>query len=119
MNPRPAPADVPAVPVALHPAGFNRREALRTMAAFGATALLGRLTGASLQPNPLLTRRIPSSGEELSLVGLGSWITFNGGDDPGAREECTEVMRRFFIFGGRLIDSSPMYGSSQAVIGHG
>ena len=89
------------------------------MAVFGAAALLGRLDAADLQPNPRLTRRIPSSGEELPVVGLGSWITFNVGDDPAARDECAEVMRRFFGMGGRLIDSSPMYGSSQAVIGHG
>jgi diketogulonate reductase-like aldo/keto reductase len=53
------------------------------------------------------------------VVGLGSWITFNVGDDPQARGDCAEVMRAFFAEGGRLIDSSPMYGSSQPVIGHG
>lgn len=53
------------------------------------------------------------------MVGLGSWITFNVGDDPVLRDECAEVIRAFFAAGGRLIDSSPMYGSSQAVIGHG
>jgi diketogulonate reductase-like aldo/keto reductase len=64
-------------------------------------------------------RRIPSSGEEIPAVGLGSWITFNvGGDVPG-RANCAEVMRNFFAAGGRLIDSSPMYGSSQGVIGEG
>lgn len=64
-------------------------------------------------------RAIPSSGEALPVIGLGSWITFNVGDDPVAREACVQVMERFFQAGGRLIDSSPMYGSSQAVIGHG
>lgn len=70
-------------------------------------------------PGPLLTRAIPSSGEAIPLVGLGSWITFNVGHDPVAREACTDVMRAFFEGGGRLIDSSPMYGSSQPVIGQG
>ena len=51
------------------------------------------------------------------MVGLGSWITFNVGNDRAARDQCTEVMRQFFAAGGRLIDSSPMYGSSQGVIG--
>jgi diketogulonate reductase-like aldo/keto reductase len=55
----------------------------------------------------------------MPLVGLGSWITFNVGDDPVLLEECTAVMEAFFAGGGRLIDSSPMYGSSQATIGHG
>ena len=53
------------------------------------------------------------------MVGLGSWITFNVGDDPAGRDSCAEVMRAFFREGGRLIDSSPMYGSSQEVIGYG
>ncbi len=65
----------------------------------------------------LLTRAIPSSGEQLPVVGLGSWITFNVGRDPEARAECAAVMRQFFAGGGRLIDSSPMYGSAQEVIG--
>ena len=53
------------------------------------------------------------------MVGLGSWITFNVGDDPVARDACAEVMRDFVDAGGRLIDSSPMYGSSQDTIGYG
>ncbi|MDP3757439.1 aldo/keto reductase [Polaromonas sp.] len=64
-----------------------------------------------------LTRPIPSSGEQIPVIGLGSWITFNVGNDRQAREQCTEVMRQFFAAGGKLIDSSPMYGSSQGVIG--
>ncbi|NKE64463.1 aldo/keto reductase [Ramlibacter sp. RBP-2] len=69
-------------------------------------------------PRPLL-RRIPSSGEEIPAVGLGTWITFNVGNDPPARARCAQVMRQFFAAGGRLIDSSPMYGSAQGVIGEG
>jgi diketogulonate reductase-like aldo/keto reductase len=65
------------------------------------------------------TRAIPSSGEALPAVGLGSWITFNVGDDPALKEECAEVMAAFFTAGGRMIDSSPMYGSAQPVIGYG
>jgi diketogulonate reductase-like aldo/keto reductase len=65
-----------------------------------------------------MTRRIPSSGEAVPVVGLGSWITFNVGRDRAARDTCTEVVRDFFAGGGRMIDSSPMYGSSQATIGH-
>ncbi len=66
---------------------------------------------------PLLTRRIPSSGEALPVIGLGSWITFNVGNDVAAVAGCTEVVRAFFEAGGRMIDSSPMYGSSQPTIG--
>jgi diketogulonate reductase-like aldo/keto reductase len=55
----------------------------------------------------------------MPVVGLGTWITFNVGDDIVARDACAEVMRAFFEDGGRMIDSSPMYGSSQKVIGYG
>jgi diketogulonate reductase-like aldo/keto reductase len=75
----------------------------------------GRAQGAAT----VATRRIPSTGEAIPLVGLGTWITFNVGDDPVARAACTKVMRAFFAAGGRIIDSSPMYGSSQPVIGQG
>ncbi len=85
----------------------------------------GALTGSSVpralfaQRGELIVRRVPSSGETLPVVGLGSWITFNVGDDRQLRDECAEVMRAFFHAGGRVIDSSPMYGSSQDVIGYG
>jgi diketogulonate reductase-like aldo/keto reductase len=74
---------------------------------------------AFAQQAPLLTRTIPSTGEAIPPVGLGTWITFNVGNDREARASCTEVMRAFFAAGGRMIDSSPMYGSSQSVIGEG
>jgi diketogulonate reductase-like aldo/keto reductase len=85
----------------------------------GPTVRAGSRGPASAGPGPLLTRPIPSSGEKLPLVGLGSWITFNVGDDVAAQDSCAEVLRAFFEGGGRLIDSSPMYGSSQEVIGYG
>ena len=55
----------------------------------------------------------------LPAIGLGSWITFNVGRDPVARAQCAAVMRAFFAAGGRMVDSSPMYGSAQSVIGEG
>ncbi|MCW5773785.1 MAG: aldo/keto reductase [Rhodospirillaceae bacterium] len=94
----------------------DRRAVLRSLAAMGSAALLPSLAAAAERPP--LTKRIPSSGEALPLVGLGTWITFNVGDDPAAREACTAVMRAFFAAGGRLIDSSPMYASSHAVVGY-
>jgi len=94
----------------------SRRRLLQTMlAAAGGLALPS--PRAAPGPAPLLTRAIPSSGERIPVIGLGSWITFNVGRDPQARAECREVMRQFFAGGGRTIDSSPMYGSAQDVIG--
>jgi diketogulonate reductase-like aldo/keto reductase len=72
---------------------------------------------AQAQPGALLTRPLRAGTEPLPLVGLGSWITFNVGTDRSLRDACTAVMRAFFDGGGRVIDSSPMYGSAQAVIG--
>jgi len=71
---------------------------------------------AAAQPSPF-TRAIPSTGEPIPRVGLGTWITFNVGQDPPARAHCAQVIEAFFDAGGRLIDSSPMYGSSQGVVG--
>jgi diketogulonate reductase-like aldo/keto reductase len=83
-----------------------------------ATAALVASRAGAQQLAPL-TRPIPSSGEALPVIGLGTWITFNVGDDPAARDACAGVMREFFAAGGRMIDSSPMYASSQPVIGDG
>ena len=102
---------------------LSRRRFLTSVAAAGAAAVLRPSSAAArdepAHPGALLTRPIPSTGEKLPLVGLGSWITFNVGDDPAGRDSCAEVMRAFFQAGGRLIDSSPMYGSSQETIGYG
>ncbi|MCX2724962.1 aldo/keto reductase [Roseibium salinum] len=64
-------------------------------------------------------REIPSTGAQIPAVGLGTWITFNVGRDPVLLQRSTQVMRSFFEAGGRVIDSSPMYGSSQDTLGHG
>jgi diketogulonate reductase-like aldo/keto reductase len=90
---------------------------LGTLAA-GAAAVLLRPLSVLAQTSPI-TKPIPSTGERLPVVGLGSWITFNVGDDVELRDECAAVLSAFFAAGGRMIDSSPMYGSSQAVIGYG
>jgi diketogulonate reductase-like aldo/keto reductase len=98
----------------------SRRTVLRALAAGAAGALLrpyAVLARAPLGATPL-ARAIPSSGEKLPVIGLGTWITFNVGDDPGLRDEAAAVMEAFFEAGGRVIDSSPMYGSSQAVVGY-
>lgn len=96
------------------------RVSLRRRRVLGTIAMLG-LPGAVSAQAPgapaMLARPVPSSGEALPVIGLGSWITFNVGNDRAARAECAAVMRAFFAAGGRMIDSSPMYGSAQDVIG--
>ena len=83
-----------------------------------AAALALPVVAPTTEHAPLL-RAIPSSGEPIPAIGLGTWITFNVGDDPILRDECADVIAAFFEAGGRLIDSSPMYGSSQPVTGYG
>jgi diketogulonate reductase-like aldo/keto reductase len=66
----------------------------------------------------ILMRRIPSDGQMVPVVGLGSWLTFDApASDSSRRADCTEIIRAFLSAGGRMIDSSPMYGYSQDVIG--
>lgn len=90
---------------------LTRRGMLAAMAA----ASIARPAAAAPAP---LTKPIPATGEPLPVIGMGTWITFNVGGDPDLRAARTEVLRAFFAAGGTLIDSSPMYGSSEEVIGH-
>jgi len=63
-------------------------------------------------------RIIPASDEQIPAIGLGSWLTFDvPPGDPIGRQRSTEVIRRFLAAGGSMIDSSPMYGHAQDVIG--
>ena len=84
-----------------------------------ALAVSAVATPLAAQAAQALMRPIPSTGEAIPAIGLGSWITFNVGDDQVLRDECAAVMAAFLDSGGRMIDSSPMYGSSQPVIGYG
>ena len=97
----------------------TRRQALTALAALAAAASLPLSAKGQAPADRPLARSIPSSGEPIPLVGLGTWITFNVGNDRALREQSTAVMRAFFEAGGRLIDSSPMYGSAQDVLGDG
>jgi diketogulonate reductase-like aldo/keto reductase len=84
---------------------------------FLAAFVAGTVTSSSRAQPGVPVRVIPSSKQAIPIVGLGSWITFNVGRDAQLREECTRVVQAFLEGGGRVIDSSPMYGSSQEVIG--
>jgi diketogulonate reductase-like aldo/keto reductase len=98
------------------PAPLSRRELMKMLAALCASALVPATKAASR--DKLISKPIPSSGEAIPVIGLGSSRTFNVGDDIAARNTCAEVIRHFLDAGGRMIDSSPMYGSSQPVIGY-
>lgn len=94
----------------------NRRKALK---------LVGALTGAAFvmpsllafDTNALMKRKIPSSGENLPVVGLGTWQTFDVDTDKQQRIELANVLQEMRALGGAMIDSSPMYGTSERVVG--
>jgi diketogulonate reductase-like aldo/keto reductase len=95
---------------------MDRREALGFLAGAAAGAALGAVAGQEVRG--ALSRPVPATGERIPVVGLGTWITFDvGGDDTPARRARGDVLRAFLASGGRLVDSSPMYGSAEAVIG--
>jgi len=94
-----------------------RRRFLGWLGALGAAAALPLPFPAHGRAAPI-TCPIPSTGECLPVVGMGSWLTFDVGDDPQALAQRVAVVRTFFAHGGALIDSSPMYGSSEATLGY-
>lgn len=93
----------------------SRRRVLAGCLATAAGLALPRVGVAS---GSKLTKVIPATREALPAVGMGTWITFNVGQVPALLAKRTEVLRRFFAHGGGMIDSSPMYGTSEAVLGH-
>lgn len=80
----------------------------------GAAAALTLSARAQTPPH---LKIIPSSGAAIPAIGMGSWLTFDVGSDASARAARAKVLETFFEMGGALVDSSPMYGTSQAVIG--
>jgi aryl-alcohol dehydrogenase-like predicted oxidoreductase len=82
--------------------------------------LLGLALTANVSPTSpkaMLTRRIPRTNEALPVIGLGTWQTFDVGTSPAERGPLAEVLRRFSAAGGRVIDSSPMYGRAEETTG--
>ena len=85
-------------------------------------AVLGLMMAAAAGPSgagasSVLERSIPSSGEKLPAVGLGTWRTFDVGASAAEREPLKEVLGRLVALGGRVVDSSPMYGTAESVVG--
>ncbi|MGM0576893.1 MAG: aldo/keto reductase [Myxococcota bacterium] len=99
--------------------GWTRRQVLGALAATGALAAWPSLAlGASRDVKRTIGKRaIPRTGEEIPMIGLGTWRTFDVGDSREERAPLVEVLRRFFARGGRLVDSSPMYGEAEEVVG--
>ena len=95
-----------------------RRRALKVLAALPVAAAMPALDAlaAALAPGQL-QRLIPATGEALPAMGLGTWQTFDVAGDAAGLAAVRETLRLFAAAGGRLVDSSPMYGSSESVVG--
>ncbi|WP_367872791.1 aldo/keto reductase [Luteolibacter sp. Populi] len=92
---------------------MTRRDSLRIMAAgAGSTALAN---AADAPTKAINTRAIPSSGEKLPVIGMGTWQTFDVPPDKAAPLE--QILQAFVELGGKVLDSSPMYGKSEEVAG--
>ena len=96
---------------------LDRREFLASLAALALvpSAASGSTAGAT---GALLERTIPSSGERITAIGMGTWLTFDVRRGEKGRDQRVEVLETFFEMGGGVVDSSPMYGSAEDVMGY-
>ena len=103
---------------------YDRRRFLSTVSGLSAFALidnfscLAPIAHASVN-SKIITKPIPSTNEQIPVIGMGTWITFNVGEDQKLREHRIQILKEFFRHGGGMIDCSPMYGTSADVLGYG
>ncbi len=98
---------------------MDRRRFLNLAAATGAVTTIPALTTPGrAEGAELISRKLPSTGEAIPILGMGTWITFNVGKSQSLRTKRLEVLKAFFAGGGGMIDSSPMYGSAEEVVGY-
>ncbi|MGZ5004586.1 MAG: aldo/keto reductase [Chthoniobacterales bacterium] len=95
---------------------MTRREATRLIAG-GAAGLLMSPSMRAAEESAVLQRAIPSSGEMLPVIGLGTARAFDVSASPTDRQPVEEVLALFAKRGGKLVDSSPMYGRAEMVVG--
>ena len=95
---------------------MNRRDAVKAGLALGAAAV-APCQSLFAQQETLIQRKIPSSGESLPVIGIGTARRYDVGPDAPARGELKEVLRRFAAAGGRVIDTAPSYGAAESVVG--
>lgn len=96
----------------------TRRQFISAMAALGASALPWPALGAQQATAQFITKKMPGSGEALPVIGMGTSRTFDVGADQALRDARLDVFKTFVEMGGTIIDSSPMYGTAEDVIGY-
>ena len=79
--------------------------------------LVGMIPFLASMSDPIRTRVIPSTNEKLPVIGVGTWRTFDVGSSSAERDPLKEVLKTLIAKGGKIIDSSPMYGQSEKVVG--
>ena len=94
----------------------SRRQFIKASTALGLASLIPISAKANL--GELITKAIPTTGEQIPVIGMGSWLTFDIGHEQKMRDEQCKVLAKFFELGGAMLDSSPMYGYAEEVIGH-
>ena len=92
---------------------MNRRQSLTKLASLTALPFFTNMT----MNQSLLQRTIPSTGEKLPAIGVGTWQTFNVGAAESDRKPLKDVLQKMIGMGSKVIDSSPMYGNSEGVVG--
>ena len=96
---------------------YNRRDVLKIYGLSGLGLMAYPILFSFIDKEQILERPIPSSNQLLPVVGLGTWQTFDVGSSVSERKVLIEVLSKMNNYGGRVIDSSPMYGSSEGVVG--
>jgi diketogulonate reductase-like aldo/keto reductase len=101
---------------------LSRAQFLRGIGAATIATAMSRAAPAApnddaMSKSAMITRPIPRSGEAMPVIGLGTWQTFDVGGAAKARQPLRQVVQRLVDAGGRMIDSSPMYGRAEGVTG--
>lgn len=93
---------------------MTRREHLKLLAALGISTAAPRWVSFA---DSILKRAIPSTNELLPTIGLGTWKTFDVGPSAQEREPQKNILINLMGKGGSVVDTSPMYGASETIIG--
>ena len=98
-------------------ADLSRADFLKLVGGAGIALAAAHGTPARAAAAGPIVRKIPKTGEPLPVIGLGTWQAFDIGNDAGERAPRRDVLRVLIEGGGKVVDSSPMYGSAEAVVG--
>lgn len=100
----------------MHVVNTKRRALLGGLGGLGVLAGLG--SRKVLADQAVLSKIIPGTSESIPVIGMGTWITFDVSDRSPQMESRQQILQHFFAMGGTMVDSSPMYGNAQSVMGH-